>query len=116
MIFWRQGCSRRLAVSLLLSLWGSITGFAQESIRDARPENEERPNVASVPDQDVDTSLLGSEIKLIDLASALNLAGVRNPQLLVARERVLEAVALRQFAAAQFLPSLHMGTGFDNHN
>lgn len=62
------------------------------------------------------TSLLGDEVKLIDLASALGLAGIRNPQMLMARQRVVEAVALRQLAAAQFLPSLHLGTSFDNHN
>lgn len=57
-----------------------------------------------------------SEANLIDLASALNLAGVRNPQILLARERVLEATALRQLAAARFLPSLHFGTSYDNHD
>lgn len=52
----------------------------------------------------------------IDLASALQLAGVGNPQILLARQRVLEAMALHQFAAAQFLPSLHAGVSFNNHN
>src|SRR5262249_42621090 len=51
----------------------------------------------------------------IDLASALQLAGVQSPELLLARERVDEAVALRQLAAAQFLPSINVGTNFDNH-
>lgn len=61
-------------------------------------------------------SLLGTEAMPIDLASALRLAGVENPQLLLARQRVTEAVALRQLAAAQTLPSLHFGTSYDNHN
>ena len=56
------------------------------------------------------------ETSLVDLASALSLAGVRNPQILLARERIVEATALRQLAAARFLPSLHFGTSYDNHD
>lgn len=72
--------------------------------------------VAAPEDKELVSSLLGPDVNPIDLASALGLGGVRNPQLLLARERVLEAVALRQLAAAQFLPSLHTGTSFNNHN
>jgi outer membrane protein TolC len=43
------------------------------------------------------------------------LAGVGNPEILLARERVTEAAALRQLAAAQFLPSINAGTNFDAH-
>jgi len=61
-------------------------------------------------------SILGAEaVKPIDLASALQLAGVQNPEILLARERVTEAVALRQLAAAQFLPNINAGTNFDSH-
>lgn len=51
----------------------------------------------------------------IDLASALRLAHVENPQILLARERVREAVAYRQLAAAQFLPTINAGANFDLH-
>ncbi len=51
----------------------------------------------------------------IDLATALSLAGVQNPELLIAQTRVSEAVAIRQLAAAQFLPTINLGTSFDNH-
>ncbi len=34
---------------------------------------------------------------------------------MIARQRVVEAAALRQLAAAQFLPSLNMGTNYDSH-
>jgi outer membrane protein TolC len=60
-------------------------------------------------------SLLDAKAELIDLASALQLAGVKNAEILLARERVVEAVALRQLAAAQILPSLNAGTNFDSH-
>jgi outer membrane protein TolC len=51
----------------------------------------------------------------IDLGTALRLAGAENPELLLARQRVTEAVALRQLAAAQLLPNLNVGTNFDLH-
>jgi outer membrane protein TolC len=61
-------------------------------------------------------TILDKESRAIDLASALQLAGVQNPQIMLARERVVEAVALRQLAAAQILPTLNAGTNFDQHN
>lgn len=60
--------------------------------------------------------LLNATVFPIDLSSALQLAGVQNPEMLLARERVVEAVAVRQLAAAQFLPNINLGTNFDNHN
>jgi outer membrane protein TolC len=51
----------------------------------------------------------------IDLAAALKLAGVENPEILIARTRVVEATALRQLAAAQILPSLNLGLNYDAH-
>ncbi len=51
----------------------------------------------------------------IDLGTALQLAGAENPELLLARQRVTEAVAVRQFAAAQLLPNLNVGTNYDLH-
>ena len=52
----------------------------------------------------------------IDLGSALRLAGVENPELLLARERVTQAIAERQLAVAQLLPDLNAGTSYDEHN
>ncbi len=51
----------------------------------------------------------------IDLATVLSLAGIQNPELLIAQTRVSEAVAIRQLAAAQFLPTINLGTNFDSH-
>jgi len=61
-------------------------------------------------------TLLNQESRPIDLASALQLGGVQNPEILLARERVVEAVALHQLAAAQILPTLNAGTNLDIHN
>lgn len=62
------------------------------------------------------TGLLGGEVMPIDLGAALHLAGVQNPELLIARQRVVEAVAERQLAAAGLLPSLRAGSSYDDHN
>ncbi|MBX6314554.1 MAG: TolC family protein, partial [Isosphaeraceae bacterium] len=59
--------------------------------------------------------LLGPNVVPIDLNTALRLAGVQNPELLLARQRVVEGVALRQLAAAQFLPSANGGFNYDTH-
>lgn len=61
-------------------------------------------------------TILKPEESLIDLGSALKLAGVENPELLLARARVAQAVAERQLAVAQLLPDLNLGTNFDTHN
>lgn len=58
---------------------------------------------------------LTPEFVPIDLPTALRLAGVQNPDVLLARQLVVEAVAQRQLAAAQFLPSLNGGMNYDNH-
>ncbi len=60
-------------------------------------------------------SMFGSTIVPIDLNTALRLAGVQNPNVLIAQARVLESEALRQLAAAQFLPSINLGGNYDTH-
>ncbi|WP_020471768.1 TolC family protein [Zavarzinella formosa] len=51
----------------------------------------------------------------IDLATALQLAGSENPELMLARERLTEAGAIQQLAAAQILPNINLGTNYDLH-
>jgi outer membrane protein TolC len=58
---------------------------------------------------------VGSDWQTIDQASALRLAGVRNLSLVAAQQRVELAVAVQQFAAAQMLPNLNLGSNYDNH-
>jgi outer membrane protein TolC len=58
---------------------------------------------------------LTAEVQPIDLTTALNLAGVQNPELNIARTRILEAAAMRQLAAAYFLPSINPGMNYDSH-
>ncbi len=72
------------------------------------PPSAENPQVRSA-------GVLEGDIASIDLPSALGLAGVQNPQLLIARQRVVEAMALRQLAAAQILPNLNLGMNYDDH-
>ena len=52
----------------------------------------------------------------IDLGSALRMGGAENPELLRARERVAESIAVRQLAVAQLLPNLNLGTNLNVHD
>ena len=47
--------------------------------------------------------------------AALRLAAAENPELLRARQQIEESAAQRQFAAAQLLPSLNIGTNYNHH-
>lgn len=77
------------------------------------------PRAMAADDAGADDELLKQYLQTnltpIDLSSAFRLAGVQNSQILLAQQRVLEAVALRQLAAAQFLPTLNAGSNLDSH-
>ncbi len=101
------------AAMLLAALPGR--GLGQPPNSAVRPlpktaDNQPDAHVTAPP------SILGPDTRPIDLDSALRLAGVRNPDLMIARERLTEAAAVRQFAAAQLLPSINAGTNYDDHN
>jgi outer membrane protein TolC len=83
-----------------------------------QPDNQLPPPrrlAAPIETPTAPASILVAEVAPIDLASALRLAGVQNPEILLARERVVEAVAQRQLAAAQLLPTINVGTNYDAH-
>src|ERR1043165_7582569 len=54
--------------------------------------------------------------QLIDLATALRLAGAQNLDVAIARERVKEAKAQHDQARMQFLPWLSPGIGYRRHD
>jgi outer membrane protein TolC len=110
-----HGCSRR-SVALLLAL-GLLTGRPVLAQAPARGETLPPPRRAlpDVPTPPLAASILSDQVKPIDLASALRLAGVQNPEILLARERVTEAVAAHRLAVVQILPTLNAGTNFDAH-
>lgn len=90
---------------------------------DTRPEPGHEPPAAApkVPAAGAESALdplkflLDENVTPIDLRSALQLAGVQNPEILLAENRVVEAVAMRQLAAAQFLPTINLGGSTDAH-
>ena len=88
-------------------------GFA--STASAQLPAEKTPSRAAVEAEPAPKTILQPGEYPIDLESALRLAGAENPELLRARERVLEATAIRQLAAAQLLPNLNLGTNYDLH-
>src|SRR5262245_39717511 len=111
---------RRLTVILVVvGPLGVDRRDAGPTTASAAPPSSELPqprpagNVPAPPP--LSPSILEETARPIDLASALQLAGVQNPEVLRARERVTEADALRQLAATQLLPTLNVGTNVDAH-
>ncbi len=113
---------------LLRTLWGLLILAAvadgqtapspalPDPIPDATaPASTPAPPSGPTPDPRASGTILAADVRPIDLNTALRLAGVQNPELLLARQRVVEAVALRQFAAVQILPTLNGGASYDNH-
>ncbi len=125
---WSQADSAELkgaAVSAATSLPRSGVRVDRSAARDKIPSTD-RPAVkekgaatdSKEPDVVVPASpptILDSHVHPLDLNTALRLAGAQNPQLMIARQRVVEAAALRQLAAAQILPSINIGTNYDTH-
>ena len=100
----------------------AATSPATSTVADSkvRPVQADQPKVGDDSKDTMKTpasppTLLDPNTRPIDLNTALRLAGVQNPQLMIARQRVVEAAALRQLAAAQFLPSINIGTNYDGH-
>ena len=61
-------------------------------------------------------SILPTEMNAIDLCCVLRLAGADNPDVLLARQRVARAYALRFLAFSFLLPNLNAGMNYDDHN
>jgi outer membrane protein TolC len=104
----------------ILALLAASTGItaaalcAQPPGKEAQKLDEKLIEPRKLPPSP-NTGLLAGQPNQIDLASALRLAHVQNPEILLAMERIEEAAALRQLAAAQFLPTLNAGTDTDIH-
>lgn len=94
---WRS----RIAVGLFVAGFVPVAALAADE--PASPKVEAAPTILKAAETP------------IDLGTALRLAGVENPELFFARQRVTETVALRQLAAAQLLPNLNIGTNYDLH-
>ena len=125
-----------LAAALLCGIFGAGRARPLEAERQTPVSGDSGPRPAAAPGvpavaADVDDAaregdvavvipptpptILDPNTRPIDLNTALRLAGVQNPQLLIARQRVVEAAAMRQLAAVQILPSLNFGTNYDSH-
>ena len=71
--------------------------------------------VVDPADQAMPNVFMNVEVTPIDMATALRMADVQNPQFLLAQQRVAESAALRQLAATQWLPTINLGTSYDGH-
>jgi outer membrane protein TolC len=104
------------------------TALAQQPVA-SRANPAQRPMMEALPDAAdgrtpanavaappvTPPTILSIEAQPIDLTTALELANVQNPEFNVARTRILEAAAMRQLAAAYFLPSINPGLNYDSH-
>src|SRR5262249_37552623 len=99
----RLATKYRISALMLMFLGGIHYAKAQRATGELRSQQGVPNDSAFVPPSP--STILAPEVVPIDLNTALRLAGVQNPQLMIARQRVVEAAALRQLAAAQFLPS-----------
>jgi outer membrane protein TolC len=114
-----MGTAAQIVAGVGVAVIGSLL-YAQTPATELPPprkqEDIEKKHVpkGKLPDPPPGTILETGEYP-IDLGSALRLAGVENPELLLARERISEAAALRQLAVAQLLPNLNLGTDYDAH-
>lgn len=92
-------------------------GKQEERLPPPRPAEGEKDSAieASLP-QPPPSILPGAEaVKAVDLSCVLRLAGVNNPDILLARQRIASATAMRLYAYAQALPNLNAGGNYDDH-
>ncbi|MDB5353471.1 MAG: hypothetical protein JWN86_4718 [Planctomycetota bacterium] len=94
--------------------------ISRDTLPSALPDDGRRPimaNSAAPPVIDLGTPLIpGQMIQPIDLPGALRLAGARDLDIAIARERVCQAVAELQQAQVQWLPSLYVGPNWTRHD
>jgi outer membrane protein TolC len=89
------------------------TAVAAQPPADKVPKDKAPSKTATEPPP---ATILGPNELPIDLTTALRLAGVDNPEIQLARERISEQAALRMLAVAQLLPNLNLGTNYDGHS
>jgi outer membrane protein TolC len=101
----------------LLGVACSSAIVAQQPVTDTKTKTSQAGPADKYPlPGPVPKTILNPNELPIDLGTALKMAGVENPELLLARERIAQAVAERQLAVAQLLPDLNLGTNYDSHN
>lgn len=119
-------------VWLWAALLASVPAFAQEPDKSAdeseikpeerlppprRQDGKEAESVEAKLPQRAPSILPGPDaVNAIDLACALRLAGINNPDMLLARQQVARAQALRFLAMSFVLPNFNTGINYDDHN
>ncbi len=107
----KSGRLALLGLASGLALLGPTLAIGQ----DVPAEATARRDALIIPEVPPSPELFNPASQPIDLTTVLRLAGVENPELNRIRQTAVEAQALRQLAAAQFLPSLNAGFNYDNH-
>ncbi|WP_237722543.1 TolC family protein [Singulisphaera acidiphila] len=109
--------------SLLLPTWGEATTDARSRrplSHDSKFDPKLRPTTSADPKIPVVVTppVVPPPVQTfpVDLTTALRLAEVENPEIAEARQRILEATALRQAAYALMLPTLNGGLSYHGHD
>jgi len=113
--------SRRSAISdsFLLPTWGEATTKAkarQAATDRVKPSGDVAGSVPVVTTNSAPVIPPPAQVFPVDLTTALRLAEVENPEIAEARQRILEATALRQAAYALMLPTLNAGASYHGHD
>jgi len=90
-----------------------------EQLPAPRRQEDDKKNediLASLPQRAPSILPAPEAFNAIDLACVLRLAGINNPDMLLARQRVAQAAALRFLAMTFVLPTLNAGLNYDDHN
>jgi outer membrane protein TolC len=116
---WFQAASAASALALGCAAL-SFTARAQPPLPPVAqsPAPPTADSVPPGPSSEAEVALdqaIASNLTSVDLLSAFRLVGEQNQQVLIAQERVTEALALRQLAAVQFLPTLNAGSSLNSH-
>ncbi|WP_406695831.1 TolC family protein [Singulisphaera sp. Ch08] len=113
----------KMPATYLLPTWGAATAEARSRrlvphdsqvdprLRPAASADSKIPVVMTAP-------VIPPPIQTfpVDLTTALRLAEIENPEIAEARQRILEATALRQAAYALMLPTLNGGLSYHGHD
>src|SRR5260370_31649235 len=88
----------------------SVQKTPPATVPPAADKKEDQPGMTIESKEDAEVLDLGltTETMAVDLATVLRLGGLDNPQILLARERLVQTVAPRRISAPPTPPSLHL--------